>query len=74
MSKFVGFGCDGASNVMGCKTGLGTHLQECYHEVVGVQCLCLFYVYIFLFVPYKCFSFRKQFRTCANALPNRFTL
>ena len=28
---------------------------------------------IFLFVPYMCFSFRKQFRTCANSLPNRFT-
>jgi hypothetical protein len=23
---------------------------------------------------YMCFSFRKQFRTCANALPYRFTL
>ena len=33
MSKFVGFGCDGASNMMGCKTGLVTRLQECYPEV-----------------------------------------
>jgi len=40
MSKFVGFGCDGASNMMGCKTGLLTRLQECYPEVVGVHCLC----------------------------------
>ena len=38
MSKFVGFGCDGASNMMGCKTGLVTRLQECYPEVVGVHC------------------------------------
>ena len=33
MSKFVGFGCDGASNMMGCKTGLVIRLQECYPEV-----------------------------------------
>jgi hypothetical protein len=26
MSKFVGFGCDGASNMMGCKTGLVSFL------------------------------------------------
>jgi hypothetical protein len=39
-SKFVGFGCDGASNMMGCKIGLITRLQECYPEVVGVHCLC----------------------------------
>ena len=39
MSK-VGFGCDGASNMMGCKIGLITRLQECYPEVVGVHCLC----------------------------------
>ena len=38
MSKFVGFGCDGASNMMGCKSGLVTRLQECYPEVVGVHC------------------------------------
>jgi len=25
--------CDGASNMMGCKTGLVTCLQECYPEV-----------------------------------------
>ena len=25
--------CDGASNMMGCKTGLVTCLQECYTEV-----------------------------------------
>jgi hypothetical protein len=36
MSK-VGFGCDGASNMMGCKIGLITRLQECYPEVVGVK-------------------------------------
>ena len=39
MSKFVGFGCDGASNMMGCKSGLVTRLQECYPEVVGIHCL-----------------------------------
>ena len=33
MSNFVGFGCDGASNMMACKTGLVTRLQECYLEV-----------------------------------------
>jgi hypothetical protein len=36
MSKFVGFGCDGASNMMGCKTGLVTRLQECYPEVEDI--------------------------------------
>jgi hypothetical protein len=35
-SKFVGFGCDGASNMMGCKTGLVTRLQECYPEVEDI--------------------------------------
>ena len=39
MSKFVGFGCDGASNMMGCKSGLVTRLQEWYPEVVGIHCL-----------------------------------
>jgi hypothetical protein len=34
MSKFVGFGCDGASNMIACKTGLVTRLQECYPEVI----------------------------------------
>jgi hypothetical protein len=37
MSKFVGFGCDGASNMMGCKTGLVTRLQECYPEVEEIE-------------------------------------
>ena len=36
-SKFVGFGCDGASNMMGCKTGLVTRLQECYPEVEEIE-------------------------------------
>ena len=36
-SKFVGFGCDGASNMMGCKTGLVTCLQECYPEVEEIE-------------------------------------
>jgi hypothetical protein len=35
-SKFVGFGCDGASNMMGCKTSLVTRLQECYPEVEDI--------------------------------------
>ena len=37
MSKFVGFGCDGASNMMGCKTGLVIRLQECYPEVEEIE-------------------------------------
>ena len=37
MSKFVGFGCDGASNMMGCKSGLVTRLQECYPEVEEIE-------------------------------------
>jgi hypothetical protein len=37
MSKFVGFGCDGASNMMGCKTGLVTRLQECCPEVEEIE-------------------------------------
>jgi hypothetical protein len=37
MSKFVGFGCNGASNMMGCKTGLVTRLQECYLEVEEIE-------------------------------------
>ena len=36
MSK-VGFGCDGASNMMGCKTGLVTLLQECYPELEEIE-------------------------------------
>ena len=36
MSKFVGFGCDGAS-MMGCKTGLVTCLQECYPGVEEIE-------------------------------------
>jgi hypothetical protein len=37
MSKCVGFGCDGASNMMGCKTGPVTRLQECYAELVEIE-------------------------------------
>jgi hypothetical protein len=37
MSKFVGFGCDGVSNIMGCKTGLVTRLQERYPEVEEIE-------------------------------------
>jgi hypothetical protein len=36
MSKCVGFGCDGASNMMGCNTGLVTRHQECYPELVAI--------------------------------------
>ena len=33
------------------------------------------YLFIYyLFICAMCFSFRKQFRTCANALPNGFTV
>ena len=31
--KMTAATCDGASNMMGCKTGLVTRLQECYPEV-----------------------------------------
>jgi hypothetical protein len=37
MSKFVRFRCDGASNMMGCKTGLVTLLQECYPELEEIE-------------------------------------
>lgn len=39
MSKFIGFGCDGAANMMGRKSGLLTRMQEEYPHVVGVHCL-----------------------------------
>lgn len=38
-SKFIGFGCDGAANMMGRKSGLLTRMQEEYPHVVGVHCL-----------------------------------
>jgi hypothetical protein len=39
MTKLVGFGCDGASNMMGCKSGLITRLKDIYPEIVGIHCL-----------------------------------
>jgi hypothetical protein len=37
--KLVGFGSDGASNMMGCKKGLVTLIQAEYPEVLGVHCI-----------------------------------
>jgi hypothetical protein len=39
LSKLVGFGCDGASNMLGKKNGLATLLEADHPEVVAVHCL-----------------------------------
>lgn len=39
MQKLVGFGCDGASNMMGKHNGLVALLQKDYTEIIGVHCL-----------------------------------
>ncbi|XP_046577709.1 zinc finger protein 862-like [Haliotis rubra] len=38
--KLVGMGSDGASNMIGSKTGLATRLKEDFPEMVSVHCLC----------------------------------
>lgn len=37
--RLVGFGADGASNMMGNRTGLTTQLKNCYPHLVVVHCL-----------------------------------
>lgn len=37
--KLVGFGCDGASNMLGCHNGLVTLLRQEYSEILGIHCL-----------------------------------
>jgi hypothetical protein len=58
--------CDGASNMMGCKTGLVTCLQECYPEVeeiasketeIDKYCLCQ----SLGLVPFRILSVRTNF-------------
>lgn len=39
MSKLVGFGCDGASNMFGKKNGLVTLLKRDHPEVITIHCL-----------------------------------
>ena len=39
MGKLVGFGSDGASNMVGVKHGLVTLIKKDYPGVVGIQCL-----------------------------------
>ena len=39
MSKFIGFGSDGASNMTGVKAGLVTLLRKDFPEIVGIHCL-----------------------------------
>lgn len=39
MHKFVGFGCDGASNMFGRLNGLVSLLKKDYVEILGVHCL-----------------------------------
>ncbi|XP_062589081.1 zinc finger protein 862-like [Saccostrea cucullata] len=39
MKKLVGFGCDGASNMMGKRNGLVALLQKDFTEIIGVHCL-----------------------------------
>ncbi|XP_067670765.1 zinc finger protein 862-like [Haliotis asinina] len=38
--KLVGMGSDGASNMIGSKTGLATRLKEDFPEMISVHCLC----------------------------------
>ncbi|XP_023932869.1 zinc finger protein 862-like [Lingula anatina] len=38
--KMVGMGCDGASNMLGSKSGLASRLQSDNPELVTVHCLC----------------------------------
>lgn len=39
MNKLVGFGSDGAANMMGKKTGLITLMRNDHPEIIGVHCL-----------------------------------
>ena len=39
MGKLVGFGCDGASNMLGCKKGLAKLLKDDYPSTVVIHCL-----------------------------------
>jgi hypothetical protein len=39
MGKLVGFGSDGAANMMGKKTGLVTLMQHDHPEMISVHCL-----------------------------------
>ncbi|XP_062611463.1 zinc finger protein 862-like [Saccostrea cucullata] len=39
MEKLVGFGCDGASNMVGKRNGLVALLQKDFTEIIGVHCL-----------------------------------
>ena len=39
MYKFIGFGCDEASNMLGIKNGLVALLKNEHSELVGVHCL-----------------------------------
>lgn len=40
MDKCIGFGSDGASNMMGKKKGLVVLLKKDYPQIIGVHCLC----------------------------------
>lgn len=39
MNKLVGFGSDGAADMMGKNTGLITLMQNDHPEIIGVNCL-----------------------------------
>jgi hypothetical protein len=52
-----------------------TSFLNFYTKLAESSFLCRFRVEsVNIFVCAMCFSFRKQFRTCANALPNGFTV